>query len=325
MKPLQFLFSITAPALLGLCLAVTVAPSYGASKTAARVNGAEIGIDEYRQDLDRAVRRLGVAVDSLPEVERVELKRQVLDELIARELLFQESVRKGITVASGEVDGQMRKLREQFASGRDYDTALESLSTDEDDIRRQIARGMAVQRYIDREFASAVTVREEEVRRYYDNHREEFTEPRRVRVSHILLTDADGDTAAGRKKLKELRRRILAGKSFAETARKHSRCLSRERGGDIGFVGHGELAPEMEKVVFSLAEGEVSDVVEDRFGLHLVTVTDIRPERVRPYKEVSAAIKGQLKRDKATRQAAQHVRTLRDKARVELVLDGDDE
>lgn len=325
MKPLHSLFSITAPALLGLCLAATVAPSYGASTTAARVNGAAIGIDEYRQDLRRAVRQLGVAFDSLPEEERVELKRQVLDELIARELLLQESVRKGIAVADDEVDGQMRKLRAQFASGRDYGAALESLSTDEEGIRRQIARGMAVQRYIDREFASSVTVSEEEVRRYYDNHREEFTEPRRVRVSHILLTDADGDKAAGRKKLEELRRRIVAGESFAETARKHSRCLSRERSGDIGFMGAGELAPELEKVVFSLAMGEVSDVVEDRFGLHLVTVTDIQSERVRPLREVSASITGQLKREKAMRQAAQYVRTLRDKARVELVLNGDDE
>jgi peptidyl-prolyl cis-trans isomerase C len=318
---LAFLLS----AALMICLPVVPSPSYGASKLAAMVNGTEISMDEYRLELRRVARDRGVKLDSLAEQERATLKRQVLDHLIARELLYQESVKRGVQIGDYEVKGQVEQLKRQFASGSEFTSALETLRIDEDEIRTQVAKGISVQRYIDRNFTSVIRVTEEDVQGYYDRNRDQYTDPRRLRASHILLTEVDGDKVDVRKKLELLRARILAGESFAGMAKLHSRCLSRDRGGDIGYVRAGELAPELEKAVFSMAKGEISGVVEDRFGHHLVMITELTPERIRPLSEVSAIITERMKQEKARRQASQHVKVLRQKAKVEVLLNGDEE
>jgi len=88
----------------------------------------------------------------------------------------------------------------------------------------------------------------------------------KVRASHILVKDEE--TA------KNLKAEIETGTGFAEAARKHSLCPSRENGGDLGFFGKGQRVREFEDVAFSLEEGVVSAPVKTQFGYHLIVVTE---------------------------------------------------
>ena len=90
-----------------------------------------------------------------------------------------------------------------------------------------------------------------------------------VKASHILV-DSEREAL-------NIKREIESGKtSFAEAARKHSKCPSGRNGGDLGFFGRGQMVPEFERAAFTLPVGQVSMPVQTQFGYHLIVVTDAR-------------------------------------------------
>lgn len=86
-----------------------------------------------------------------------------------------------------------------------------------------------------------------------------------VRASHILVDDENQAWA--------LKSRITEGESFEELAKQYSKCPSKEKGGDLGYFGRGQMVPEFENAAFSTPVGDVSDPVKTRFGWHLIKVT----------------------------------------------------
>jgi parvulin-like peptidyl-prolyl isomerase len=132
----------------------------------------------------------------------------------------------------------------------------------------------------------------------FETARDAFT-GRRVRASHVLVSTeyarTDAEKAEARRKAERLRAGILAGADFAEVARAHSECPSRESGGDLGFISRrGQLVEEFARAAFALEPGEVSGVVESRVGFHVVKVTaeekgrDVALDEVR--EEVTRAV-----------------------------------
>jgi parvulin-like peptidyl-prolyl isomerase len=87
-----------------------------------------------------------------------------------------------------------------------------------------------------------------------------------VRASHILVENES--------KANELKKQIDGGYDFARVAKKHSKCPSRESGGDLGFFGKGMMVKEFEDAAFSLDIGQVSEPVKTQFGYHLILVTE---------------------------------------------------
>lgn len=121
----------------------------------------------------------------------------------------------------------------------------------------------------------------------------------RVRARHVLVTpvaeqptpNSSGDDAVGaeaaRAKVEEIHRRLTVdGADFAALARRRSEDSSAGDGGDLGWVGEGELVPALSKAVLSLAAGETSGVIETELGFHVVQVVERRPGGTVPYELV---------------------------------------
>lgn len=119
--------------------------------------------------------------------------------------------------------------------------------------------------YAVRKCLSEATVSDDEVKAYYEAHIEEFKKPEQVRASHILV-----DTEAAANVLYD---DIMAGQSFEAVAMENSKCPSKERGGDLGFFGRGQMVPEFEQAAFNMTEGEISRPVGTQFGFHLIQLT----------------------------------------------------
>lgn len=86
-----------------------------------------------------------------------------------------------------------------------------------------------------------------------------------VRASHILVDTEDEAWA--------IKSRISEGGNFEELAKQYSKCPSKDKGGDLGFFGRGQMVPEFEQAAFTTPVGQVSDPVKTRFGWHLIQVT----------------------------------------------------
>jgi parvulin-like peptidyl-prolyl isomerase len=139
------------------------------------------------------------------------------------------------------------------------------------------------------------------LRAFYDQHKSAFDS---VDVSHILLAyqggmvpPRPGHTAALEpqvmKQAAEIVKQLRAGANFAAMAVKESDDTgSVERGGDLGTFGRGQLPPEIEGRVFSMKEGEVSDPLPSRFGVHIFLV---RKHGTQPFEQVRSAIAARVR------------------------------
>jgi peptidyl-prolyl cis-trans isomerase D len=132
---------------------------------------------------------------------------------------------------------------------------------------------------------------EDELRAIYEEQSELYTTEEQRRARHILVSippDADEETVtAARDRARKILDRIEQGESFADIAKTDSDDPgSAASGGDLGFFGKGIMDEVFETAVFSLDKGARSDVIRSPFGFHIIEVTDIRPEVVKPFDEV---------------------------------------
>ena len=162
----------------------------------------------------------------------------------------------------------------------------------------------------------AVTVSDAEAEAYYNEHAAEFDEPKRLRVAHVLVRvppvgGSDAENAA-KAKVEDIVKRARSGEDFAKLARELSEDkASAVQGGDLGFVGPGELVAPFEQAAFALKKGETSAPVRTPFGYHAIRVVDVQEGGKSPLKEVAPRIKetlGAQKSEQAAQARADEVR-----------------
>jgi hypothetical protein len=132
---------------------------------------------------------------------------------------------------------------------------------------------------------------EAEIDRYYQEHRQDFARPERVRLRQILTAD--------RKAAEEARREIAVGTPFEEVARRLSRGPRADGGGVQGELARSDLPPSFADLIFALKPGEVSPVVPADYGFHLFQVTAREPAQVVPLDAARGEILGRLRQQRA--------------------------
>lgn len=141
---------------------------------------------------------------------------------------------------------------------------------------------------------------------------------KQTKARHILLKTNELVTdEAAENRLKQLRERILSGEDFAELARAHSEDTgSAIEGGSLGWSSPGVMVPEFEEVMNSLAEGEMSEVFQSRFGWHLLQVEARREQNMADEFKRNQA-RQQLKERKVEEELESWLRAMRDEAYIE--------
>jgi peptidyl-prolyl cis-trans isomerase D len=140
---------------------------------------------------------------------------------------------------------------------------------------------------------------------YYKEHAAEFEQPRRVHVAHVLVRvpPVGGSEAENKSKAKveDVIKRARAGEDFAKLAREVSEdTANASQGGDLGFVGPGELVPQFEQAAFALKKGEISPApVRTPFGYHAIKVLEVKEASRTPLKEAMPNIKNKLAAERA--------------------------
>jgi peptidyl-prolyl cis-trans isomerase C len=260
----------------------------------------------------------------MPDAQMAQMKNEVLESLIDRELLFQESKKKGIQIKTEAVSGQLQKIKQRYPNQEEFKKLLSSMDLTEADVQAQIARGMAIQELIDKEVAEKIKVSDEETKAFYDKNPQLFQQPEQVKASHILIkvqSDApDEQKAEARKKIESVQQKVKKGEDFATLAKTYSEGPSGPRGGDLGYFGRGQMVKPFEEAAFSLKPNETSDIVETRFGYHLIKVDDKKPAAKMAYAEVKDRLSAHLKKQKTDSETSAYIETLRKDAKIEKFL-----
>lgn len=156
--------------------------------------------------------------------------------------------------------------------------------------------------FLKREVADKISVSDAEARIYYQLHKDDYKTPESVRVRHILVKADKGsneDTLkATREKAESVLKRIRAGEDFATVAAEVSDDTgSKGKGGDLGFFTKGKMVPEFETAAFGLKPGEVSALVETKYGFHILKCEEIKTAGVMPFEEAKQGIMERVARD----------------------------
>lgn len=250
----------------------------------AEVNGIKITMGDFQDEIATMPAQYQGVVNAN--------KKKFLDELILQELLVKEAVAKGV-----DKDKEVTDLIEKFK-------------------KRVVAQKM-IQNAIE-----GITVTDEEVKKYYDEHKDEFKESEQVKASHILIKvdENAGEEAdkAAKAKADELLKKVKGGEDFAAVAKEKSECPSASRGGDLGFFQKGMMVPEFEEVAFKLNPGEISEVVKTKFGYHIIMVSEKQPEKQLGFDEVKEEINQKLKNEKMRTALTSYTDGLKAKASIKI-------
>jgi len=157
------------------------------------------------------------------------------------------------------------------------------------------------------ELSRAVPISDAEQQKAYDAAGAKYRVGEQRRASHILFQLPSDANEAARAEARKKAEAVLveARKSperFAELAKQHSQDSgSAANGGDLGLFGRGMMVKPFEEAAFALKAGETSGIVESEFGLHIIRVTEVQPERARPLAEVKKELTEALQRERGRR------------------------
>lgn len=224
---------------------------------AAAVNGQPITMENYQKQIvqvEAFFEQEGLDLESEEGQERLaQARRQVLEQMIDQELIWQEAVLMGIAISDQELESKIQEIVEQSGGQEDFQQSLRDIGTSYDDFRQ-----MLLDQLLSEAVFGAVTVSISSV-------------AEQVHARHVLLS-----TRAG---AEEVLARLQVGEDFAFLAREYSEDVSsREVGGDMGFFPKGVMPPEVENAAFSMEVGETSEIIQSQFGFHIVQVLE-REER----------------------------------------------
>ncbi|AOY60324.1 MULTISPECIES: peptidylprolyl isomerase [Desulfococcus] len=306
----------------------TAAPAVKADEkprnpVAAVVNGKEISRDALNRELTLVTHRLAGQGQNIDKDQLEKIEGNVLNNMIDRELLYQDALKNGIKPDDKAVDTQMDTMKSNFPGDAEYRQALEMMKTTEADLRTNIAQSMVIQQLIESRIAPGIEITDAQSKSFYDTNPQFFKKPEQIKASHILIkADAsagEADKAAARKKIEEIQDKLKKGEKFDALAKQYSEDPSSAQGGDLGYFSRGQMVKPFEETAFAMKKGDVSDIVVTQFGYHLIQVMDKKPESTTAYDEAKPRIGEHLKREKMIEAINVYIEKLKADAKIEIL------
>jgi peptidyl-prolyl cis-trans isomerase C len=299
-----------------------------ADGVAATVNGIDINSSEVEA---RAARQLQQLSSKVPPQYirqfRQQTMKKALEDLIIEKLLDEQLKKANITVTEQDVNEQIKEIASQQSPPitiEDFKALVEAHGESFDELKGKIKQGVGYKKLMEQQWKGHTEVTAEEARKYYADNKSQFETPEQIRASHILIKPATADPntdpnlakSKAESEAEELLKQIRNGADFAETAKKNSDCPSSEKGGDLGFFEKGRMVPAFEKAALDLEIGQISDIVETRFGYHIIKLTGHNQPTSKTFDLVENDIKDTLKRTKQAEIAQQYIESLKEKADI---------
>lgn len=296
-----------------------------ARKVIARVNDQPIYEDQIQPEVEKnlkALTRHGASKDDPSLVKR--LQARTLDRVIGDVLINQESKKRTVEKLDEKVEQRVKDLEKKFGAGEGMERYLKIRRITMDELKESLKRRVPVDDYLKEQGVVDPEIPEDRIRAMYDEDPDSFSSRATVKVSHILIAvDPHSGAEAkeqARQKAVQIRKEILEGKDFAEMAKKHSTCWSAPNGGDLGTRKRGDMPAEFDNVAFALEKEAVSEVVETRFGFHIIKAFENTPPRVVPYEQMRDFLKKYLQEEESKKKLAEHIAELKKKSKIEILL-----
>jgi len=242
---------------------------------------------------------------------------KILQEAIDDLLLAQRAAELGYKISAQYLQDVVEGIKKEnkIATDEELEKQLRREGMSVQDLKRNIERQVLKRQVLQRDLEAKSAVSEAEARADYEARKAEYTRPESLQLHEIVIR-ADVPSAAAL--AAEVVKRARAGEDFGELAKSHSAGPTAGGGGDLGRFGKGDLAPDVERVAFSLEAGGVSDPIPVTEGYRILRVSDKAPGSVTPFEEARADIMRRLGQGRAAQAYESYMEGLRKAALVDL-------
>ena len=296
--------------------------SAATSKLAARVNRVAIRntvLDAAMNNFIENQKAMGVVVK---EEDKDKLRKDILEELISAELLYQESKKAGLGNLSEEVTEQFENIKKGFESEDEFKNILKDRGVTERELKADIKKGVYITNFLENNVYKDISITEEDKRREYEKNKDKLNIPEQVKASHILIRVEQGASEEKKKnameKIQSLREKLINGEDFAELAKENSEDPSSANGGDLGYFARNNMVKPFEEAAFGLEPDGISEIVETPFGYHIIKLMDKTPARILSYEEVNDDMGKFLLNQRRAEGLNSFVEELRNDAKIEV-------
>jgi len=292
---------------------------------AARVNGVAISRSDLDKSFNSRIQEKGMDTQMIVNPDRYkEVQLEVLEELIIRELLWQDAQKKNFVANDEDLRKAMIRAKNSFPSETEFKLHLAINRYTENDYAENLRQQLSVGELVYKDIAQGLSVSDAEIHAYYVSNTERFRAPAQVHARHILIKvdkGADGNVREeAKKQIEDILNEARGGTDFAELAKKHSQAPSGPKGGDLGFFSRGKMVKPFEEAAFALKPGEISGVVQTIYGYHIIKVEEKKEPQILAEKDVREQI-GQFLYEGKVRVAVEaRINSLREASEIEILL-----
>lgn len=290
----------------------------------ARVNNEIITLSDYQKaqaQLHEEVEHdcKGCPPDRM-ETMYADRQKNLLRDEIDQQLLVQRAKDMGISVEA-DVIKQLDSVRQQnnLASMEELQKAVEAQGLSWDEYKTSIRNNLLTQEVIRKDAGARVDIGHDDVKKFYDEHQQEFVKPESVLLADIFLS-TDGKTpeevAAIQKKANDLAARMKKGEDFAELAKRNSEGPTAKSGGDLGMFERGQLSKQIEDTVFSMKKSDISDVIQTKTGFEIIKVLDHYQAGLQPIEKVEGEIMNHIYAERMSTMFRGYLAELREQSYV---------
>ena len=288
------------PAIVAIVAVVAPRPA-GAeilNRVVLRVNDQIATLYDYQRRRDEAMRQIVQGIQDPAERKNAldQVSENVFRDMFQELLLSSRADQLAVEVSDQEVDDRLAKIRESVGIKTDADflTALRQNDMTLEAFRNQTRKNLRLGKLMQNEVTSKIKVKDEDLRRYYRQHVEQFTVPEQVQLREVVVLEDSGLPAAERGRIAAaVREAVLSGKSLADAVAPYAGKAQASSVVEIGWVSPKDLDPKLEAAAWKLPKNGITEPVAARGGDHLLQLIDRHPQHVKPFAEVQAAIQQQ--------------------------------
>ncbi|MCL1921674.1 MAG: peptidylprolyl isomerase [Kiritimatiellaeota bacterium] len=303
------------------------------------------GVKYLRKEMDEITERV-LKVQNVPEEQMEEMRdrieRQLIVNFVQKAVLLNEVKKEGITLTEEDRQKGIARLEEQVKERGVADSSeayFKAHPLGEEIARKEFADNMLFEKLLQVKLVDPVEVEDAEVDALFDS----------IKAQNAAAEEANKNLEGKEAKLakiQDIKKKLADGANFAELAKEHSACQSKERGGDLGAFQRGMMVKEFEDAAFTQEIGKVGEIVETKFGYHLILVTERnaateatddtpatpetatashillafdREQRIQPIPSADD-VRNYIKQQKAQPLVQDYVQGLRDKAKIESII-----
>lgn len=266
--------------------------------------------EHLRPDYER------VFADNDPKEREAQLLDWSRENVIERVLVSQEAKKYDVEVPRDKIESALAEAKKQYAGKKQ--PSKEAGDIDDEKLREDIELQFKTEQMLEDVCKDMPEPSEETLQEYYQENKEQFRSPERIRAAHIVKHISwQTDEKAAYDTMIKAQKELKNGAAFETLVAKYSDCP--ERGGDLGYITKGQMVEEFEDVAFNLGVNGISDIFRTRFGFHIAKLYDRKPAVLRSLEEVRneivKAVGGQMR----SRAIDEFIDRLKAKARMEEI------